>query len=373
MDADIAARLQGSPRRFSLLRAGVSLGVFLCVFALVCAGLDRIFARVPFLGLGDLDTYVVKVREYLDRKDEVELLFIGTSRTFRQVDARRIDAFLARKGLQVQSYNLGIPGTTLPEAVHTLDHILTEQPSALRWVVLEPNQGLDPPPEVQNVSAQRVIRWHDAATTRAVVETVWRSSASVSEKWEKSLEHVRSFAYQGSNIGMGPLFVASELRGEPRRMQIYRMVQGYLPLELDNNPAFADDLARRRKEYLDHPDLHAERIENLRAAPRSQRSPQVEHYLAALDERLAERGIGLLLFLPPPSPDRNAAFVAAAEAGIVDGLLDFNDPDRHPEFFRPEYMHDIGHLNLRGANLLTERLAVALVPILAASDGELGK
>ncbi len=86
-------------------------------------------------------------------------------------------------------------------------------------------------------------------------------------------------------------------------------------------------------------------------------SPILEERIIKLNEDLKKEGIELIIFLPPINRgDLDLSFLEKNNIPI----LDFYDPHLYPEFYQSKNLFDIGHLNKKGAELLSEKFAKQL-------------
>ena len=113
-----------TPRSFAL-----ALGVFASGFLLVAALLRPLVPLPPAVA----DRY----RSFLDGKDEYDILYLGSSATWRSFIPRTIDEALSRRGYPLRSFNFGIAGLNNFELDHLLQRLLATKPQQLRWVILE--------------------------------------------------------------------------------------------------------------------------------------------------------------------------------------------------------------------------------------------
>ncbi|OYV93965.1 MAG: hypothetical protein B7Z73_03055, partial [Planctomycetia bacterium 21-64-5] len=70
--------------------------------------------------------------------DECDIIFLGTSRVERHIDPHVIDATLAERGIQVRSYNLGLPKMSVLEGAELIRRIARRRPRRLKLLVMEP-------------------------------------------------------------------------------------------------------------------------------------------------------------------------------------------------------------------------------------------
>ena len=116
------------------------LCAFLAAFTAVTLGVG---ATLP--AGGDLSRGEVKFERYRELAGEADVVFLGSSRTFRGFDPALFDSECERLGLTTASYNFGVHGAFGLDIVHFLERLVAhyertgDGPS---WVRLS---GFQPP------------------------------------------------------------------------------------------------------------------------------------------------------------------------------------------------------------------------------------
>ncbi|RMH04051.1 MAG: hypothetical protein D6702_04275 [Planctomycetota bacterium] len=338
------------------MRALPALALFLAAFLAVRAAVaDRLPERL-------------KVEYLAARADRTEVVFIGSSRVWREIDPEVFDARCAAAGRPLRSLNLGMQGMRFPETVALARRALALPGSRLRWLVLELSP-YETAIEPDNRLTARVVSWHDTRTTLELVEAVLRQELPIGEKLSRIGDHLLHWGYRTGNIGRGPEALERLLHPAPPDFAGRRALgpagNGFLPLDLERGANFQ---ARRRLFLEDLPRFQEAR-DTLRGPdpPDAVPDPILDRVLHRLQARCAERGVGLVLVILPVierRPELHA--LAAAAPGRI--LIRFDDPDAWPEFYRARNRFDIHHLNAAGARLLSEALADEFLRRTAPAD-----
>jgi hypothetical protein len=147
-------------RRVGLV--AVNLAVFVAAFALARGLIDRAAGWEPD---GEV---AVKLAHLEEHGDQYDVIFIGSSRTFRGVDPAAFDARLSELGTDVRSFNLGIQGMFAYELEAVLDRVLSLDLASLRMVVVAPDV-FQADLETEITTSARVVAWHGATETAAAV------------------------------------------------------------------------------------------------------------------------------------------------------------------------------------------------------------
>ncbi len=147
-------------RRVGLV--AVNLAVFLAAFALVRGLIDRAAGWEPD---GEV---AVKLAHLEEHGGDYDVIFIGSSRTFRGVDPAAFDGRMAELGTETRSFNLGIQGMFAYELEAVLDRVLELDLPSLSMVVVAPDV-FQADLETEITSSARVVAWHGLTETAAAV------------------------------------------------------------------------------------------------------------------------------------------------------------------------------------------------------------
>jgi hypothetical protein len=322
---------------------------FAAAFALV-AGLVRAFAPHGS-GLERMD---VKLDAFAQRKDEFELVFLGSSRAVRGFVPSQFDAELAAQGFETRSFNLGFAGARVTEMLFVLERLVELAPRKLRYVLIDP-EDFGQIHDTRNALAQAGILWHDASTTWLAARHVLASERE--NKFEVLRDHTRACALNTLNVGRTARWVNALLGRKPGEA----LVAETLGERRDGHTALFDDqdtLLRRRRRFERGRAEYERMVAGYREIVRPDREPAPEflELLGRVEALVRELGAEPL-FVIQPALARQWDLIAAAELGAVDTLLRYDDPDRDAALFAHENRFDSLHLNDAGAALFTRRLA----------------
>lgn len=330
--------------------------VFCVVLALACLGQREILRRVPGLGLEEEGPPAIKARHYRIHRDEIDLLFVGSSRVYRQLNPAVFDARLAELGHPTHSYNFGLPGVRFYELLHLVDWLLETRSPRLRWLFLELG---DPEADLEdaNLFTRRNIGWHAPGLTWIACRNAWESERPLGRKLGESAAHLGALLFNLSNAGCGVPAVSSLLNGDATPPD--QTPAGCLPAEYDPTRA----TRAHREEYLARleadPELLRKRVDELLAPrERSELSSFQLEVVRALVARIRDAGVEPIFLLLPPADRNNADWLAARASGALPDLFAYDDPRRFDDFYLdPELRFDLNHLLKAGGNRLTRSLA----------------
>lgn len=327
----------------NLLRLVRNLLLFLAGFAAVSMGLERMVPGSQ------------RLEFYRHLKDDVEVVFLGTSHVYRQLDPNLFDRVRgADEGHR--SLNLGEVGMDFSEEHYNLRRILEEDAPKLRWVVIEARPYAL---EMQNENdfGLRRIRWHDWATTWDLLWSVWESDLDWEVKrdlWRRHLEHWwrrRIHLARGLDAVMALDDPPFSLEGRPG---IGVRKDGFFPLE--NATADEKQLARNRR-FRARPQemlrMARELVDADDGGPPTDRLLRKVREMEALAE---EHEVGLIWWMHP-NLERFRGWRQMQADGEIRYLISHDDPVAYPEFYKVQNRYDKHHLNLPGSRLLTRRLA----------------
>ena len=318
---------------------------WIAAFALVACLINR---SLPLPKVGGI---YEKYEHFAARRDQYNVLFIGSSRFYHQIVPERFDSRVAAtNGALVRSFNFGADGMRPPESFYLLRKILALQPPRLRWVVIE---MMEMKTVIRRTNARtlRLAYWHDWQHTRLAWQDIARATWAPSEKCALLVEHGMHFARQSTNLGRGVEWAEKYLsrkRESTKKKTID--LEGFDPLP--HREMSADDLAEYEIAVLD-----------LR---RGFKPCHLDPLLRkALSELIAEIRAAAAepIFVITPTLYAYENFAEAPEGAT---LFAFNSPTLYPELFEPAYRYDSAHLDGNGAFLFTDLLAAHLADALAA-------
>lgn len=343
----------------------VATAWLLCAAAFVAVAL--LVRRTAPHGSG-LERMDVKLDAFERRKDEFSLVFLGSSRTMRGFVPELFDARVAEHGLELRSFNLGVPGARVTEMIYLLERLRELRPAKLRYVFVDP-EDFEQIHDTRNVLAQSGIIWHDPATTWLLTRHMLDTGFGGARRNAILFDHWRACAFNALNVGRTARWVNAALgrRVDPG------FVADSLGERGDGHTALFDEqdtLAKRRRRF----ERGRAEYETLVERYSEQRPPPgpAPAQFAELVERIQTlvRELGATpVFVIQPALSWQWDLIKLAEAGQVELLLRYDDPALHPELFAHEQRFDSRHLNDDGAALFTRRLADDFAPWARAREG----
>ncbi|NNE09310.1 MAG: hypothetical protein HKN20_12175, partial [Gemmatimonadetes bacterium] len=125
-----------------------------------------VFFMLTVRGVGDsfpspgYKVFADKLSQFSESDPPCNLLFVGSSRVYRQIRPATFDSVLSAHGIDIHSYNFGIPGTSPFETAYLLRRVFDrDRNSRIRWVFVSLERlGLDL--EETNRMSDRVSRYY---------------------------------------------------------------------------------------------------------------------------------------------------------------------------------------------------------------------
>ena len=335
----------------------LSAAAFLFTFGLVAIGLR---AMSPEMG---------KYAWFLEQGQNAEVVFVGSSRVYRQLDPKHFERTTAQGGEPLRAFNLGQPGSQLSESTYLAERVLKQSEGTVRWVVVEAFE-MHGAIDRDNAASYRQVEWHDMERTLGCVYALWCSSmrqpslSHISRRLIETLGHLRLWGQRFSNMGLaGDVFAsigAKDNLATPEHLeQVGYDLHGFTPLQ-GNNLTLHD-----RGNFASH-QKKRKRIElQARALPATLKKASAPEELKRVVERLEavadESGAEILWFIHPGAGEQDWHYLQ--DSGILNHLIDFSDPTLSSAWYGDELRYDYGHLNWRGAKKMTSLVAQEILRI----------
>ncbi len=291
---------------------------------------------------------------YQAHKDEYNTLFFGSSRIYSHVIPEVFDTVAQSSGLDINSYNFGIPAMRAIDSAVLLEEVLANPPKDLKWVFFESilDKGYEPIP---NARTHRAMYWHTWKNTRIAADYILTSDESLPSKAVLLTSHFLPFLYQQLNVGR--LFnqvLPSDFSAEEQAVAAeFTATEGYY--------ALSDEADPNRQSFLQSQSAYAAQVDTLSTV---QAEPDSDPYLSANKQRLLARISQIIraagaepIFVEPPSLHIPKDFQAAQQLGLIDTLFSYKNPNRFPQLYRTDHRYDADHLNDAGSREFTRLLA----------------
>lgn len=326
---------------------------YLLIFALaMMAAASAIRGLTPTPFIRYLTPKVEHLKEHSDRYD---LLFVGSSRVFRQISPRVFDERMRSHQIETRSFNAGVPAAKSVELWHLLRGFAGDGGVRARYVLIEPDGlriGIFP----ENVRTEREIYWHGPAETALAIRSL--DDLEMGLRARMSGLHVSAFLF--NRLGVGRLRLLGSQLGESDQM--LRLSRENLGPDGDGWVPFREARAGnelpRRQKFLDNLPRYHRSVRRLDAG-RSESDCLTGYHaemLANLKEAVEALGATPIFVLSPALKPRCEVHQAFRE-GLLPNLISFDDAAAFPELYEVRHRFDGEHLNTEGAVVYSRLLA----------------
>jgi hypothetical protein len=350
---------------------------WLAALTFVVAGMIAVIGFRVLFPMNDspnLGIYSKKVDHLRRNHADYNVLFIGTSRTYRGVDPIQLQQVAEGQGCDVRAFNLGVSKLRLTELRHLQEQL---SPSMLQGYDLILLSGMSLSGiAAANWGSSRIQHFSDFDGYRVSLIDIWQAPLTGLKGFLKKVQYSTllsgSFLYRQLGIGRladairgtaagnangpsGDLFDGDAIVDFSRH--------GYVAL--DDEPS--EQFHVRGQRILNNPG-YFEAMKSETQSVEALRGPIAERSWQRFDnamQHLASFDVPIALFLPPMLPSR-AEDMALAESASARGVpvLNYNRPNLYPELFEREHWFDYFHVGQSGAELLTASIGNDICPLI---------
>lgn len=330
-------------------------------------------AVVEGVATPDIEVLPNKLREFSRVPGRYNLAFIGSSHVYHQIDPSVFDAVCAEHGLDIHSFNLGLPGwATLQLSYMVRQALGAGQP--LEYLIIDAEYvQLEINPA--NIRVQQTIAWHDLPTTVLVARTLMATKPDIKRAWQIASLHTLPFLYHMAAFGQLQTPLMNWVRGVTaetleRQRQVSNGPHGdgfrdYTNMLATSDPVTRKALVELQKEMQSPAGRarHQKEVQALRVGTRVTGTPKPETRVAVGElQRLADAaGVRAMFVTSPVLFTAYAETQKAQQAGVIDTLLFFTDANEFPQLYAHENQFDNRHLNAKGAAIFSRLMAERFV------------
>lgn len=346
--------------RSPLFRGLINFAIGTGAFSLTCIGLHAV---LPF---PEIDQVSQKLRFFAAHKGEFDTVFIGSSRIYHQISPAIFDGVTTENGHPTHSFNLGVDGMHLPEAVYLLEQTLNTKPANLKWIFVE----LDEVQAIsQGIGSRRAWYWHDWKRTSLVLRSLL--GAGTRQMWladpikilhvifhrdsrELFVFHASEFERRFTNLGR-----ANDIKDYFRRAPKTEGALTWLgPAGDGYQPAANRKMSAGA--IQDYQETLARALHDLRARPVS---PYTETACRQASEKIRRLGAVPIFVVPPIATVQFEFTFGSNPPGTV---MSFNNARLYPNLYRTDMRIGRSHINKEAAEEFTRLVAVKFAQLLSA-------
>ena len=332
-------------------------------FALVCTAVSRFFPQ-------KVSGVSLKEERFREQRKRIDILFVGSSRVFHGISPRVFDRTLHASGRPWHSFNAGVDAMNPAEAFALVRRLLALHPPRLKYIFFEfqsdPGAGT---PIRDDLVGERDVYWRD---WDSVLAGLRKFATGVSSPLASSLgdkfsldrliyfgpllsSDLRLWVRNVTHLGSGFSIVERAFGGGPakaKELDMPRQWDGYFPM---SEPMTGKILSEYRKSFQDLQDHPVKRRPDL----------IMRGQLGRFARLMAAKNIRVVFLLPPSVIGNPGDEINAPPGSLV---LAYDNLDHYPQFYTEENRLDRWHLNARGADLFSQKLAEDFIRALDSPD-----
>jgi hypothetical protein len=303
---------------------------------------------------------------FREKKDDYDVVFVGSSLILRQIIPATVDEELARRGRPLRSFNFGIGGAEAHEINVLIDRILALEPARLKTIVIDYRFWAWTIPEANRYTRRR-IWWHDLGETLSAMSDAFHAQHPFSMRVDAMTTHFLHMVFRNLRIGVGVESARSLLARADRVTKASSALKenrGFEPFDIDR-----PGNRKLRETYTGAIGQYLQDVEKLRETGTGDFDIRKHHEGAMIAEQVARIEARELMpvYLIPPVTDPSYRAKIDSIRTIAPALIAFNDPDRYPDLFLPDWHTDHLHLNSHGAHQYSRLVARELAQYLDIS------
>ncbi|MEE4274006.1 MAG: hypothetical protein V2I67_20180 [Thermoanaerobaculales bacterium] len=291
-----------------------------------------------------------------DNPDAYDVLFIGSSRVYRHVVPQVFERRLAERGIDVRSFNAGIPAARSVE-IWSFMNRLADSGVRAGWVFVEPD-GLASGIRKENLGTERETYWHGSAETMLAVRSL--ENHDLPTRIRMSGLHAGSWVFNRLGVGrlrlLGLDLMSPAVNAWASRQNLGSDGDGWVGFVESQDSG----ISRRRRNFLDRIPTYRRQLANQAAqfsrsgCLTSYRREMLSHFQSAARRLGAEP-----VFILSPALHPRCEVHEAFRLGLLPNLFAFDDARVYPELYEVDNRFDHEHLNTEGATLYSQLLADA--------------
>ena len=300
------------------------------------------------------------------REPKPDILFIGSSRTYRLIDIPVINETLGKSGCALTAFNLGYPNMALEELFYFQKRLQQMNLSPRLVVLEEPLGGFR---FWSQIPTERIGQFSDFESTTHRLQNIWSFQDSNLKKLYRTGIALTSFGYHMIDPGGLARLLTDNKDSKQDADQIMLQNGGYLSLELRDGDNIYENAAYKRLQA--GKDRFVKKLENAKKITLPENTPPSATARAKVMMDLFDLFETETALYVPPQPERiwpNALLTNAIEERGGRLILDYNDPSALPDLWVFENWFDAYHLNAKGASILSKDIGQRLAEHLCSEE-----
>ena len=307
-----------------------------------------------------------------EHRDDYNMLVIGSSRVYRQVDPEILDSLVIAPE-KIKSFNFGVNWLFIPETFYVYDNLVKKEELKYNYVIIEISKirSID----FANFYTTRTKYWTNFSNTIFAIKAIWSSNFAIHEKVATVLSY--SVNYLSNLINLGYFTEAfsyttnkSLYAGFP---DMGEQKNGYNTLTtqpIGSSLSKEENTEARHKKFLSDTSVVTNRLSmSTRQFDKFEKNPQLlnryntyyaNHINKMIDD--AKKNGTHLVFLMSPRVDLNQYNELIPLFNNIQPAhrIEISDGRKYPELYLAANSFDETHLNTEGAKIYTTILATKM-------------
>jgi len=302
--------------------------------------------------------YKAKLEDFSKIKNKVQIIFIGTSTIWRNINTMEFDKEIKKYNLQYTSYNFGIPNMKYGEVLFLLKEIYKLKPKKLKSIIIEAriNQNSSNR-ELHN--SRKFIFWHDFDNTIKAIIIDYEFNQSIKANIGNIYYHLRALYINFINKGNGFYTVNYYYKSPNKQVEMYHNYKKKIKrgnLSLDKEYGL---VSKRHKRFLKMSTKFSKNLNKLMRLPtRKINIYKTRQYFYDHIIQWTEKMKIKLLFLSTLINNQDLAVITNKKQYSV---LQLNDLQKHSTLYQADGWFDFAHFNKKGAKEASKHLAKLFV------------
>jgi hypothetical protein len=288
------------------------------------------------------------LRKGLAAREHCEVLFVGPSYVFSNIDTRVFDDEAEKLGFPVRSCKFGVSALKGYDLKRSIERLFEHDWPRLKLVVIDITLGTGVAFAEENWFKERVLEWHTWESIPWLFDYYY---ATDERRWSKKgpllWAHLQHVLARYTHLGGG-----RELLEDARPLE--RLVKRRTE-QVNARPA--GEIVRDRKRIKG--EAHTRRVELLKKNKAKRRAPKKSRlgdWSLELRDHVRSHGLeAYFLFASVYTPKLKPKQAGRGRDRLV--VLDFNDPTKYPDLYREDSRGFTHHLNRKGTAIYSRLLA----------------
>ena len=319
-------------------------------------------------------TQTTKILHYQSNPSRYNAIFFGGSLEYRHINPAVVDAVAKQNNISLSSFNAGVDGHNIIQELRDMEGILKIKNPELKYVFI--SLSSEPYFYKPNRNTEKWISWQSLSAYINAVKILPTLDESWNEKGRFIWYYTVSFVKKNFNLGLLPALFQSYLdRPELDAAYLGKNKDGFFPYDdeehlLIENYKWADEtVLESNMTYKKGKTMRDSLTNSIRKSfneYNSDMKPNKAELNILLDiiKKYAKKGIDVYFILPPRARTSYSFLLPIYYKLPKDRCIELANPDKYPEFYTLENGYNYHHLNKKGANIYSNKLASKIAELL---------